>query len=309
MKSLKQIIFGISFLACDLTLAQVEGVRTPLWQVPSVKEMKLQIEALDPKLKKICSEYRDLVVAEPGQEVFDKGDIERLRNETANVFDKAFTTKFKISQIPGDQMSRNLVLDANTKVEALKNKDLLPYYTLRLSEISSVLQPLGPVVVYWSGSSLSSISKSVGLKPLSINVVPGPTAVSVVVRGKDTACDLLSGDGWLEFDVKAKLTPDSNDLEEVEKFYGEVADLNNQWLIQRKTPNGRAAIFGFKMEGILKSHHVESSRDEEILGYYVENLFDLEMGPNQFWQKQSDQTWGLPVSRDVNTQIKVTLKR
>lgn len=309
MKKIKIALLGIGFFAHSLSQAQQANVaRSSIWQVPTVKEIKLRAEALDPKLARICSEYRDLVVSEPGQDVFDREDIDRLRGETPSVLDKIFTTKFRVSFEGINEMIKSALEEANLRFDDLRSKDLLPFYTLRLGDLASQFQPVGTVVVYWKGKSLSSISNAVGLKPMSVSALPASGSVILAIKGKDTACDLLAGDGWLEFDARTKLSPQIENIHSLEKFYEQMSDLVNLSFSKKKTAIGRASIFGYKMESLLKANSSEGSRAEEALGYYVDSFFDAEMLPNQLWQKV-EAGWKVLIPQEVYSTLKVTIRR
>lgn len=306
MKHLKYFVMSYGFLITSAASAQSEVARTTFWQVPSVKQVQLRVESLDSKINKVCSEYRELVGTNPEDDTFDSNDIQRMRTETPNMLDKVFTAKFRLSIPVGGSA---WVDEANKEIDSLRAKDLLPFYSLKLGNFSTNFQPTTNVIVNWKTKSLSAVSSSVGLKPLTISVLPGNASSVVVIKGKDTVCDLLVGDVWLEYDAPSSMTPQANDFEQVSRYYADFSEEVSDVLVKKKTALGRASLLGYKMASFFIIKSIADARTEEILEYYIDNFFDAEMLPNHLWQTQDPDGVKLMVPQQVTSTVKVVLRR
>ncbi|MCB0350415.1 MAG: hypothetical protein KDD38_04475 [Bdellovibrionales bacterium] len=272
----------ISF-AAGSAQAEPVMVKTNYWQAPIEYNQILKIEPVDQSLVEVCKEYTDLVVGSDGETRLDQEFVQMLRTQSDGVFATEFSTLFRVRLAQSEALIRESIARANRATEMQSKRAPLPYYTPQTADIIPEVTNTDEVQVLSSRGSLTEISENLKLEPMPISIIGGDLNAKIKVRGKDTACDLLSGKITLNYTSMATIKISLDDQLTIDSFYTNLEIMTNDVLRKKKSPLARAAYLGFKLGVSLIE--IEKNLDRAAIWALniVDSFFDSNMNRNSRW--------------------------
>lgn len=211
---------------------------------------------------------------------------------------KKFEESYDQYAVHVDEVSRDL---ANTVRELALGYTMKPEYELYLSvdlgNSSKLIEPtqwsLVPdrATVQFADNSMMSISKKIGLDQKNAEV-DTQAGGQFVLRGRDLACDILSGRAHLRstinLDVQADIGATAQARQVAQAWLDRVHVIEQMDLSDRQ----KAAWLGFQFESLKKSVEAENLSEYLNVHYFFEIFFQ----PNQIilqpqWQSDFSQNW------------------
>lgn len=264
--------------------AETVWVKTPFWQAPYERNVTVKLVSGERNLDSICREYRELVVSATGQTGLDAGDVQNLRNLTDSMSGSGFSALFRVDKA-ATQTGIKAALEA-LGTPGTQDPDPLPGFTQKAGAVTPIYAPSSEISVVASQTSLTQISRSLGLKTQRIVVTGDEFSPSVRVFGKDVACDLLSGQARLEYEASGKIQISFDDQKRIDGFYRDVETIvNSVFKKKRSSVSSRAAAIGYRLKNLIENSRL--ARDDEqgagMAASVVDLLFDKNLQRTSVW--------------------------
>ena len=296
MKTVKQIrsillaAFLIKVVAGNSLAAEV-NTRSIFWKTPPVNKINAIIVSADEDLPKVCEKYTSTILAPDGKTYLDAKSLDVLRRRSGGMWSSTFRTTFVLDQ----QATEDLVEVKRRRVNssAVRNheQDPLPFYNQQIAEINPNFISFGEVEVQQMNGSLTRISQSLDLPILPIRVQGSGSNTQIIVEGKDSACDLLSGSMSIHYNSSATVRIDLDEQVKMMDFYSKVTQASSKANSAGNSPLTKAVALGYKLSPALKS--IESSSEDSLrwLTNIVNQFFDQDMNANSIWQRDRNRSY------------------
>lgn len=282
-------IITLSILALTSSAqAELVTVQNAFWKTYVEPQHTLKIQTTNSQVAAACQDYKEIVDTDAGRKYLEAYEIDLLRKSSDGITDREYTLRFSLNDEANEALIAASLNRANTFAREHVSKSELPYGVQLVDVFEPVLETEGEIAVQMTPESLSEISKSKGLSPLPITILPGASGPVVKVVGKDTICDLLSGAASLNFSIRARLRISQSDYKEINSFYEQFVSLTLKAFQRQNSVIGRAALLGFKLEPLLTSLSKENEKVESWAGHLVDHFFTDRMERNRNWSNVSD---------------------
>lgn len=307
MKTLMKILVP-SLMIASSAHAELAWVKGPFWQAPIEKNISIKLVTKHKDLAKTCKTYRELILSANGKVDLDASEVDYARTESEGFLGGKFAVVFTVDAEASQAAIAANLARANSSLRALQTPDPLPYYTQPVDEIAPTFIVRGDVEVLSGQGSLTGVSKSLGLKPTKTFFTGEGSQTSIKVYGRDLACDLFLGQAALQFESGAKVKIALENQLKIDEFYRGLENTTASIFAKKKTPTGRAALFGFRAVEALSPLRLSPEQTETMIGNLVEHLFDESMQFNSKWQKMGNQNH-LPIYGTIEAVVNVRAEK
>lgn len=238
-------------------------VHTALWSAPQVTESFLTVSQNDQTMREGCKTYRKMVSESVSM------DSQRL--------DKLRKLPLRDSSIEVLTFRREMRLEGNWKDDETLEYDVSqpekPFSPLSFNRSTTTVAPLTAVLkILPSENSLTAVSRKYGL-PDSLVEWSGQ---SLVVHGRDVACDLLNGELELYGLASSYITLVREDFEQMENFYQRKVSpvINEVWNTKVSKPS-KAARMGFRLGLMIENEYprILNDQTEDVLRKIMDAAF------------------------------------
>jgi hypothetical protein len=283
MKNLIKLLVSGTVIWTSSAHAEFVWALTPFWRTLYQNEQVLKIEAQTPGLDKICADYQSSVESTPGKSDLDGRTVDILRVNTESITDSQFAAQFKVSAAASGVLIQKTIADAEGAMTANGGTDALPFFTLPVAAVNPVEVAESPLSVVSGANSLTHISQSLGLKPLAIQLsVQGPSS-TIKVYGKDTVCDLYSGQASLALDTTGEVKISLDDQQKSADFYQGLETVTQKVFARGLSPLHRAVAMGYELGDVVYPLTQDHDKTASYIEALIENFFDDKMERNQVW--------------------------
>jgi hypothetical protein len=289
------LVMTIVTVISNVSLArEMAYVNTPFWRAPYFKNYTLKLQNVSSSLSQECSRFKKSVFSDDNTlKIWNPKYFDMFRTITAemNAAQDVFYTEFKVVEDGkfGLLSVKDLKL-LHDESSRTREEDKLPMYSQNTSEVH--FEPmLGVDFVPESiFGRYTDVTKKFQLPILPAQWQLRDDGLYLIVRGKDVACDLASGQGSFELKSQARVTINLKGLFELTDLYSEIGKrslvtLSKKISKKKKHPRVSSAkvilsIFSYLDE--LKKFSLDQNND--YANSIFETFFDPKTGlPNELW--------------------------
>ncbi len=307
---MKNLLLTLSLICITHTIsaqAEVVPAQNAFWETYLDRSVKMKITNVSAVIKAQCDEYRSLVVSDSGGTVFDAREVDLLRTLSGDIRESRYVAKFNVDVPATEQLLEENERRARDYIEHLPEVQTLPYY-LQYSRLELKYEPTTPISIAAQASSLTAISKSLGLRPLPITMLQSANGWVVKVIGKDSVCDLLAGDAHLSFSSRALARLGKENHGQLQRFYSAFETATRDSWEKRTSPIGRATMLGYKMATTVSAISQNQVEQENVVDQLVQKFFTNEFERNDNWA-ETNGTYFLTVPQFQQVSISITMQK
>lgn len=306
MKTAIATLMMSSALISSPAQAGLAWAQTNFWTAPYESQIQLKLKNKQAGLEAICQDYREMAKVYANSQTVGPEEIETLRRVDEWMGRPVFTATFQIDLEASQKLADEGLNQIQQQIDWKSSELSLPFYRQSAAEIQIDHLPFSEIEVLAGKGSLTEISAKLGLRPLKISVLGSGPQVSVKVEGKDSVCDLLSGEAQLQYQGQARLRITDRGFQDLDGFYLGVEKMTQVVFAQRKTLIGKAALLGYKLGAELEKIDPNPSRVEILIENLMGRLFDSKMERTKLWTlNNGDAHLNVSASSVVPVQIRV----
>lgn len=289
---MKKITPILMLLFVNSASAELKWVRGPFWKTVYENNFSLQMTHSNNELNDECSYFENLVRDTDGNltdidnETFKMIDSMTLPGDMVNhTFQHDFKVVIPSSLAVATDLQNVPVISSLVKTEAAL--DVLPDYTQLPAEIRLLDQSFSNTpLLKKEANGLSKLAEKLFVNLKNPKFVRAGSNLFLRVTSKAHACDLLSGKLTLKLMAQAQVKITLDSQVDLQTGYSKIEKASIDLMTKSKNPKVRAALFGFRMGGLLESENKhDSTQIENRMLALLEQLFDADsMNPSSVWQ-------------------------
>lgn len=250
MKSLI-IIFILNFVSLALRAEGVSFATTSFWQAPYTSTLSVKATNIDQGLVSSCDDFRKIATFKDGS-LLPKGSYDLKRRVPDNTMENDFFAYFELQTIKG----------LETTVE-IPDTSKIPFFKQNTSLMNLETVSVDGIKVKFNQNSLSAITEKLGLAPLEITVVNFNGKQLIKVYGRDTACDILSGEAKLQTRAQGLVYLPVEVQRVMGAFYDQVDTQVSKILSSGENQIIKTARLTFRLSEMLSPSTQSYSKDQE----------------------------------------------
>lgn len=261
---MKKIIILLS-LNFSIHVSAQNFIQTPFWQTSVLKKIEFQLKTTQEGLAADCKDYADYAFSQGDGILAFNLEFYRdlpLRKQMKDTYEAIF----ELISVPSVE---NRMMDSSLNLTSLL------FFDITNAIVSIDFSTLKNIKGSYERGSLTELSKKFNLKDTPIELIRSPNGLraGIKIRGRDVACDLLSGKYVLSAEAEYQVALPEESILKMDSFYKQIEDTYFNIVSQQENDFVKAALLGYAYGRLYQDQNVSAYDIKLNITSLFKNIF------------------------------------
>lgn len=277
---MKKIVILLSLIFSMHASAQ-NLIQTPFWQTSVLKKIEFQLKTTQEGLAADCKDYADYAFSQGDGILAFNLELYRdlpLRKQMKDTYEAIF----ELISVPSVE---NRMMDSSLNLTSLL------FFDITNAIVSIDFSTLKNIKGSYERGSLTELSKKFNLKDTPIELIRSPNGLraGIKIKGRDVACDLLSGKYVLSAEAEYQVALPEESILKMDRFYKQIEDTYFNIVSQQENDFVKAALLGYAYGRLYQDQNVSAYDIKLNITSLFKNIFKTNsLDLNENWIVNGD---------------------